>query len=147
MKIRILSAMITCLALTSAALADDLTEAFTGCLNENVLVSQGTAEKPASAELRLKKVAVDGSSNSVVNFTCSGPKAERLFEHAGRFSSEEDKYWSGGDRVISRKFGNLSIASQCNRRIRNTDGSEANHYWCNIMVDLVGDMIKAMNLK
>lgn len=121
------------LLLSSQVLASDsLSSAFKACVDSSVV----------EGSLNVKKVAVDGTSRSLLMIQCHRELAKALYQEVGRFSEESQSFWSKGDEVITRFFGD----SNCNRRLTDSQGNEVNYYWCNLKIDIVSDMIKALNL-
>lgn len=112
--------------------SDNLSSAFKACVDSSI----------AEGSLGVKKVGIDGTSKSLLMIQCYKGTAKALYQEAHRFSYEYQSFWSKGDEVITRRFG----GSSCNRRLTDSEGNEVNYYWCNLKIDIVSDMIKALNL-
>lgn len=97
----------------------------------------------ASKELSFRKIPVVGSSESRLGFHCSFDPARNLFEKMSRYSTQNEGYWADGAYVITRRVGE---SLNCNRRIRDAEGNEVNYYWCNFILEVNSDFVKALNL-
>ncbi|HTL12562.1 MAG TPA: hypothetical protein VL588_08755 [Bdellovibrionota bacterium] len=101
-----------------------------------------TSSDITSSTMDWTKIPLDGSGDSLLGFHCYNDRAQALFEAMNRYADQSEGTWSGGDYVITRRDGQLN----CNRRIRNSDGSETNYYWCNILLDVSSYFVKALDL-
>jgi len=101
-----------------------------------------TSSTVTSSSMDWMKINVDGGSGSLLGFHCYNNEAQNLFEAMARYSYQSQDTWSDGADVITRRDGQLN----CNRRIRNSDGGETNYYWCNFLLDVSSDFVKALDL-
>src|SRR5688500_4022009 len=116
-----------------AAHADDeLSAAFTGCLNSAV----------AESKLSVKKSGFANSSTTILTIVCKDAPAQALFESVRNHAQELQSGGDGESSYIRRQFGTLPMPSECYRQIRDKDGNEINDYTCRIRLDIVSSMIQ-----
>jgi len=99
----------------------------------------------ASKEMAIRKIPVDGSDNSFLGASCFGAEAQALFEAMARYVvSQDQRRWSSGDVIMHRNVGE---GLECMRRVRGADDSEANNYWCSLVLrGLSSNFVKALDL-
>lgn len=94
----------------------------------------------------LTKTRVDGTTETRVDFRCSGDVARRLFDNARFYSREYVRQTDTNEEWVVRPFGKNKAESKsvCWRVIRTASGRSTSAFYCALSADLNDDVIKAM---
>ncbi len=129
------------LIFTSAYAVSDLSRAFKSCIQESL--NDDGLVMPA-------KKGVKDSDLTTISFSCEGRTAETLFKSVKSYAISEKETEFVDEEVgryiqKTRFIGDLNLPSQCHKFIY-IDADRENGYSCGFMLDMVGSLIKALDL-